>query len=74
MPGDFFADFLPQPCWLVLTRSVINRVLGEVVGNFPTFLEEVTLLADPECVRLKNYCKEDSESLNTSLWLPLCDG
>ncbi|CAI8044032.1 Cell cycle checkpoint control protein RAD9A [Geodia barretti] len=37
-----------------------SRILGEVVGNFPNFLEEVTLLADPECVRLKNYCKEDS--------------
>ena len=44
----------------LFTDMLWCRILGEVVGNFPNFLEEVTLLADPECVRLKNYCKEDS--------------
>ena len=47
-------------CVCTLTYMLWCRILGEVVGNFPNFLEEVTLLADPECVRLKNYCKEDS--------------
>ena len=37
------------------------RTLGEVVGNFPSFLEEVTMAADPESIRLKNYCGEDSQ-------------
>lgn len=40
--------------------SVPAKVLSEVVTNFPNSLEEVTLLAQPEGVQLKNYVEEDS--------------
>ena len=40
---------------------MLGRTLGEVVGNFPSFLEEVTMSADPESVQLRNYCEEDSQ-------------
>ena len=37
------------------------RTLGEVVLNFPSFVEEVTMTADPESVRLKNYSEDEGE-------------
>lgn len=35
------------------------RIVSEVVVNFPNILDEVTLIAEPESVRLKNYVEED---------------
>ena len=46
---------------LIFLCVCVYRTLGEVVLNFPSFLEEVTMTADPECVRLKNYAEEDSQ-------------
>ena len=51
----------PLVCVSHPTAAVLRRIMGEVVGNFPSFLEEVTMAADPESVQLKNYCKEDSK-------------
>ena len=35
------------------------RILSEVVTNFPTNLEEVTLTADPERTQLRNYIEDE---------------
>ena len=48
-----------------ITSSGINfitfRTLSEVVLNFPTSLEEVTVAAEPEKITMKNYVEEDSK-------------
>ena len=45
--------FSPHP-------SYTFRIISEVVVNFPNNLDEVTLTAEPESVRLKNYVEEDN--------------
>ena len=52
---------IPHSCTCVCMYCVLSRTLSEVVGNFPSFLEEVTMTADPESVHLKNYSEDDSE-------------
>ena len=37
--------------------------------NFPNNLDEVTLIAEPESVRLKNYVEEDDSEFNSAQYL-----
>ena len=37
------------------------RVLSDVVSNFPSNLEEVTLITEPDKARLRSYTEDDSE-------------
>lgn len=37
----------------------LPRIVSEVVANFPNTLDEVTLIAEPGSVRLKNYVEDD---------------
>ena len=47
--------------YLVHSEHPPYRIVSEVVVNFPNNLDEVTLIAEPECVRLKNYVEDDGE-------------
>lgn len=45
-----------------------------MVVNFPNNLDEVTLIAEPESVRLKNYVEEDDSEFNGIMILSLLRG
>ena len=56
--GTYYAFMLPL-CYIHSESP--NRIVSEVVVNFPNNLDEVTLIAEPECVRLKNYVEDDGK-------------
>ena len=41
---------------------LLSRIISEVVTNFPNNLEEITLTAHPDKVKLRNYTGEDSKN------------
>ena len=52
-------------CHGIHIHALAHRIISEVVVNFPTNLDEVTLIAEPESVRLKNYVEEDDSEFYT---------
>lgn len=43
----------------LILSSVSNRTISDVVTNFATSLEEVTLIATPDKLRIKSYYEEE---------------
>lgn len=44
-----------------------SKVISDVVSNFPSNLEEVTLIAEPDKARLRSYTEDDDENTRVAV-------